>query len=817
MPKFFPKRKPSHGGSASKAGPVLMTVMAEAQRLLDADRVEDACRLLEANLARFANHAPLRAALATVYGLRGRTQEAAVQARMALDLDPRHPDYLLLAALSYLGAGYHTFAHRVRERWLATRPTGPMVDELLRYQAKYQADIRLTQAQIGAPDLRRVEEAGYRLDEGRWALNQNRFAEALSHFQAASRLAPRWAPPRNNISTTLFFLGRYDEAIAECEAVLRECDPDNVHALANLVRLHVLAGNTQAAERCGAELAGLPLPDDDAEAALKQAEGLAFLDRDADIERILKGVARRIGGLSPRSELFLGIALANQGHRRAALKYLRSARDAGDQSPLLTETLAALEQGRRGISIADRFSYFHYSELLPREAVDAVVKLLSHEDEHKERDTRGWARLLQRYPQLPIACRKMLYEMPSAVSPMVQILGLLRTPDALNTLQEFIRGPLGSDEQRVQALQLLQEIGAIEPNAPVEMWVRGELTTVQSFLQEISDEFIPDYPQRAWDIYSEAVMTQRAGDLDGAERLYWEMLKIAPDAKEAYNNLAAIYSQRGDHDRVNEFLDKALAIDPLYPFPLTGRASQALARGDVEAAKDWLKPLLRVRKWHPLGAAVYHKTLARIAIYEQDYDAAQQNIDLAKQFNEDDPEIPALETQLALARLSSQSGNWFKDYEERSRQRRLRKPLPADPTLADCLGLLSKGDMLGICRVVDSGGPSSAIKVAALRQYLWERLTGAGFVEGLVADLNDREQAALRDLLARGGIMPRAAFMATYGGEDERPYLEYHAATMVSVPGRLRARGLLFEGTSAGQVIVAIPRELRPLLAAAVA
>ena len=336
--------------------------------------------------------------------------------------------------------------------------------------------------------------------------------------------------------------------------------------------------------------------------------------------------------------------------------------------------------------------------------------------------------------------------------------------------------------------------------------------TAKTLVQQMLDE----YPDSVTATILMGIIAGRTGEPANAIRAFKRALELDKRSSEAYNNLAAIYSQRGDQDRVNEFLDKALAIDPLYPFPLTGRALQALTRGDVAAAKDLLKPLAKVRKWHPLGAAIYHKTLARIALYEQDYDAAQRHVDVAKKFNEDDSEIPALETRIGLGRLSK-AGDWFKDYDERSRQRRLRKPLSADPTLADCLGLLSKGDMLGICRVVDSGGPSSAIKVAALRQHLWDRLTGAGFVEGLVADLNDREQAALRDLLARGGIMPRAAFTATYGGEDERPYLEYHAATMVSVPGRLRARGLLFEGTSAGQVIVAIPRELRPLVAAALA
>jgi hypothetical protein len=119
--------------------------------------------------------------------------------------------------------------------------------------------------------------------------------------------------------------------------------------------------------------------------------------------------------------------------------------------------------------------------------------------------------------------------------------------------------------------------------------------------------------------------------------------------------------------------------------------------------------------------------------------------------------------------------------------------------------------MVGIGRVLQLGS-ITGFKKADLRQHFRLRFSDASFVSRIIGDLDDRERAALRDLLDRDGVMPYDAFTQAYGAEDERPYLEYHAATMKSILGRLRARGLLFAGTAGKQVIVAIPRELRPVV-----
>lgn len=789
----------------------LAQVLERAQALLNAGNVDEAISLLEANQGRLSQFAPFRAALATLYGEVGREHDAAVQARLAVDLDPRHADYYLLAAISYYAAGFRAFAHRARQEWLRATPAGSLLAEMRELEEVYRQELEEARDRWRLRDLKVAEEASYRLDEGRWAMEQRRFAEALKHAQAASALAPGWPPPRNNTALALYYLGRQAEAISTAEAVLRDCDPDNLHALANLVNFHVIANDLKAARDYADRLARLPLPDSPAD-LVKQIEGLAFLDRDEDIDRIVTACAKKFGRLPGRVHVHWGIAAANAGNRKVALTRLEEAQEQGFDSPLLQSTLEALQRGQSGPGSAPRFPQTHFSDLMREEPLQEAGQLLAREEKTGKRDDRAWADLLRRYPQLPFVTRRLLYETaPGSVAPMTQLLIGLRTPEATETLREFVTGQIGSDEERMTGLRMMQQANLLPADGEIEMWIRGKRQPVRAMLQEISDRFIPDYAPEVWQFYEQAVTAQRENRMADAERLYEAMLKIEPNAKEAYNNLAMIYQARGETARMDAAIEKALAIDPLYPFPRTARALQALNREGVEAARKWLEPLQTTSQWHPLGFVVYQKALARIAMAEKDYEAARRCLDAAQQINEDDREIPGLLKTLGQLENLAKAGDWFAGMDTRYRERRQRAPLPADPSLDDCLGTLTKGDMVGISHVVQLGS-ITAFKKAELCQHLLMRFSDASFVSRIVSDLDAREHAALRDLLDRGGLMPYDAFTQTYGKEDERPYLEYHAATMKSVLGRLRARGLLFVGTIGGRVIVAIPRELRPLL-----
>jgi tetratricopeptide (TPR) repeat protein len=801
------RRKGRGLGPRSTSLAHLEAVLKHVETLYDAGRLDEVLQTLEANLARLGGYASLRAALAISYGELGRYREAAVQARLALEMDPRPPEYYLLAAMAYAAAGYYSYAQRARQQWLRFSPQGPMVAEMRRLDEVYRHGSELLWHRYHLRNAGVAEEAGYLLDEGRWALDQHRWNDALRYSQQAAKLIPGWPSPRNNISTALFYLRRYDDAIREAEGVLHECDPDNLHALANLVRYCLITGDLAAAGEYADRLASLPLPDDPTDAA-KQIEGLSPLDRDAEIEKVAAGAQKEFGDLPPDIHVHWGIALANRNRRKEALQHLRRAEAAGEDTALLHATIEALVRGQPGPGIADRFPQTHFSDLMGREVLDEITKLIERGEKAGQQDKRAWTELLHKNPQLPLVCRRMLYEQPESAPVMIMLLAALPAPAAVEALREFATGRIGSQEDRMLALEALQDIGALASDAAVEMWIDGQQRTIRLTKQEISEEFVPDYPQKAADLYQEALAAHRNGLFDDAERLYEAMLKIAPNAKEAYNNLATMYYERGERERANALLDKALEIDPLYPFPVCARALQALARDDVEAAKAWLQPLQEVRQWHPLGFAFFQKTMARVAIAEKDYKAARNHLEMAEQLSED-PEISKMLASLTIMDGVSGFGDWWRERADAYRSRRQKAPLASDPTLEECFRLLTRGDMTGIRRSLGLGG-ASTLKKGELGAYLMDALRDEVFLAGVVGELNNAERVALEGLLDHGGVMDWQAFSTAHGDDlGESPYLEYHAEEMRTVMGRLRARGILFEGTAQDGLIVAVPRELR--------
>ena len=76
-------------------------------------------------------------------------------------------------------------------------------------------------------------------------MEQGRYAEGISLEERILVRVPTFAAALNNISLMLFIQGQLEEATTTAQRVLEECDPENFHALSNLVRFLCTAGRLQ--------------------------------------------------------------------------------------------------------------------------------------------------------------------------------------------------------------------------------------------------------------------------------------------------------------------------------------------------------------------------------------------------------------------------------------------------------------------------------------------------------------------------------------------------------------------------------------------
>jgi tetratricopeptide (TPR) repeat protein len=367
----------------------------------------------------------------------------------------------------------------------------------------------------------------------------------------------------------------------------------------------------------------------------------------------------------------------------------------------------------------------------------------------------------------------------------------------------------------MQALSNLVQAGEITQDETLRVWGGGEWREVQVRQYEISDEPESPYTPEVAELLDQALHVFQQDDQERAEQLFRRALALDPRAKEAYNNLGAIYAHRGEHERAREMFQAALEIDPTYVFPRGNLASYLLDEDDVAGAEAMLAPLVDVTRLRPQEMAYYSYIQARLLIQQEKYDVARRTLQAAVQISPDYE--PAQNLLSRLERNISRQKNWesfMKQQQKRDQAKRARlqaKISTSEPGLSDVLSAYSKDALTEMARVVLPWGGWSGLRKAELIQRIVAGLDDRDILERVVDNLNDDERAALRQVLASGGNMLWCDFDARYGNDlEESPYWQWHEPE--TTMGRLRLRGLLAEATVDGELLIVVPSELRPAL-----
>ena len=90
-----------------------------------------------------------------------------------------------------------------------------------------------------------------------------------------------------------------------------------------------------------------------------------------------------------------------------------------------------------------------------------------------------------------------------------------------------------------------------------------------------------------------AVIYQRAGHAEAAERALRYVLEREPQSTSALSNLVRLLRNEGRHDEARIAADRLAALEPYPPFWFFERGREALARGDAPQARDLLLRELR--------------------------------------------------------------------------------------------------------------------------------------------------------------------------------------------------------------------------------
>ncbi|HEY75391.1 MAG TPA: tetratricopeptide repeat protein [Thermoflexia bacterium] len=789
-------------------------IIEKARRLAEEYKVEEALEVLESIPAHMQRRFEVLLLRGTLLSELGFSLEAMEAFERALRAAPGHPLVLTHLALLYDEAGWTAHSARAARRALEAPEGIPpeVVAELQQIAEEAAAEIR-EKAAAGPVPFERMEKALHISEQAHRRLALGRFEEAARLYGRAARVVPNWLPPYNNMALSLFLAGQVKRAIQISETIL-EAHPENVHALANLIRFYLALGEREKAEEYAARLKQVPA--ESLEQLDKVIEALGFIGDDEALYRIYRRHHHQIDDLDMYSLLTLGSAAANMGHPQIARRLWRKAKEWGYPEVPLLPFYEALSRGAPGPGWLERYPTVSFHQMVPSSRFSELIDLMDAWEEGDLTENRRRKRvrdLLRRTPFLIQALVDMLWGTEDPLS-AIRALAFLGTPEAIEELRRFAFSQVGPMRDRLIAVEALAELGVIDREKPVQIWDEKKQRWINAsmFAVEVTTEVEPpDYDEAVLELIDAGVKALNKGALEEAREKLEAALELDPHAAIVHHNLAVILQRMGEIDEGVEHLKKALEIHPDYPFARCSLANFYIDEGNLEAAEDLLSPLAERRRFHPAEWAYYHRTIARLRLEQEDYEAAEQHAQIVLEMMPDDEAAQEILDQAEWGRIFS-TPRW-QEYLRRRREReekKRRRPTRPDATLAECLERITKESLICTARAMPSPRKYN-VRKAILIQDLAEYLPDPEVLQEIVKGLSDEERQALRDVLEAGGTMDWEEFTGRYGDDlDESPFWYFHEPE--TVMGRLRMLGLLSEGTVDDRLIVLIPYELRELL-----
>jgi tetratricopeptide (TPR) repeat protein len=539
-------------------------------------------------------------------------------ARHLQKLSPRDPGVQTLLASGYSLAGYPALALKTLRAFLSLGLDVPDLDRLEEQRSLMEEALK-----EHGNDL----ELFARQDEARYAISQGRFKQLEKIARDTLKLYPNDAPTRNNLSIAYFQQGRAEKA-AETALVVIDDYPENVHALANLIRYLLALGRAQEAGSLAARLKNSKAQGFDRWE--KTLEGLSLL---GDFEGVLEVFeqcpkARRTAPLYHLA----AVAQARRGEWKLARKNWHQALRLNPRQDLAEANLENSKLPAKERHGAWPFEMSHW--LGSSQLMDEVGRALSN--------NKLMSTLADRVPYLrniiPIVLERAG---PNCVRLTVGLALASSNLEVRKLLMPFALGKYGSDEIRLKALLGCQGAG-LAPQETVRFWSEGEWRETMLMDYDITWEPIGEpYPKRVEKIASRAFETLNEGRLDEAEKLYNQCLEMVPDTPEFLNNLAIIYDSRGEHDRVTQTFEAIHRSHPEYSRAVIGLASTAITAGRLEEARDYMVLLQEKSRFHVSEFALFCEVQIRLSTAEGDRRAADRWRESWERLEAQDPDCEA--------------------------------------------------------------------------------------------------------------------------------------------------------------------------------
>ncbi|HIK46754.1 MAG TPA: tetratricopeptide repeat protein [Leptolyngbyaceae cyanobacterium M65_K2018_010] len=545
-----------------------------------------------------------------------------------------------------LGAAYLTNAHpllalQAFRRALELNPNHELAREAQKTIKKVEPLLKDVLAEMGLTEAEGLETAILH-ERGQAYLEQGDYAAAREAETEVIRRHPEFPSAYNNLALISWMEGDSADAIATTQAIL-EREPDNIHALANLIHFLVASGNAEAAQPYGDRLKA-----SQAEAWdgwTKKVEGLTYLADDAGIIEVFEQAKADQVDDSPASAMFyhwVAVALARTGQEKEAKAQWQKALKRDPGLRLAQDNLADL---RKPPGLRHGAWPFGWEEWLQPKTAQEFRQLVGSKGKSHRADQLIGAiqNFLHHHPDL-IALFPRIAERggPMGQEFLLATAEQLKRPELLAIIKDFALSQNGTDQMRNRAATIAAQAKLL-PRDKITLWIGGEWRETMLLGFEITDKLSTKHSKRVENWLGEAIYLLRQDDPESAqqaEALLTRALKAEPQAPDLLNNLAMAYLKQNRQDEAYALIRDIAERFPDYVFARASQAKIYLDEGDLEAAEALLHPLLMRDRFHPMEFGAFCDAYIEFLVAKKQPDGARSWLGMWEQV---DPDAPRLE------------------------------------------------------------------------------------------------------------------------------------------------------------------------------
>lgn len=541
-----------------------------------------------------------------------------------LAFDPDDADLLYALGTIYLGARHPMLALKTLRQALEQHP---------QHEDATKTQELVTTLEKGLQELLQTiglsEAEGWEIillhERGQALLESGNLVEARQAEVEVLERLPTFVSAANNLSLIDWMEGNAAAAIATAESIL-EKEPDNIHALSNLVHFHCLVGDLEAAQAYGKRLQASHA--DAWDAWTKKAEALAYLKDDEALVALSNEVEMAdLEGLAENPLFYhlVAVAMARTGKQREAKSFWKRALKANPAFTLAQENLKDFNHPTSLQHGAWPFSWEQWLTPLAVQQLRQTMQQIGNSTKSVPGDSK-FQRFLETHPALVQQAPTLLERGgPQAQEMLVQLAEYVDIPELMMALKDFALSQNGTDQLRNQAAVRVAQAGFL-PKDNVRLWLKGQWQKISLMAYEFYDEPEEKYSKKVNRWLEQGTRLLRSSnpeDAEQAERILQKALAVEPDAPDILNNLAAAYMVQGRKEEATDLVKRIAADFPDYLFGQISLAKIHLYEHDIETAEALLKPILRRERFHFSELAAFADAYIELLMAQKNKDGAR--------------------------------------------------------------------------------------------------------------------------------------------------------------------------------------------------